>query len=173
MKSHPVSYNCPFTVLFLLPSEPIWLTGQKWGHLRTKPLKLGDDLLTLEFGSHLKHLLLALTHMGAESTTGGPRFTFWLFVLLASSEGCARSTACLPPTRGFPGANAPSLRHRDAAGLQSSYCGLRVASSAPLLHCSSSAPLSSFSALPRFSHTPVRLLPKSQGQGLSLGQQAK
>lgn len=55
--------------------------GQKWGHLCTKPLKPGDYLPTLEFSSHLKHLLSALTHMGAESTTGGLWFTFSLFVL--------------------------------------------------------------------------------------------
>lgn len=50
MKPHPVSCNCPFTLLFLLPFEPIWLTGQKWGHLCTKPLKSGDYLLALDVG---------------------------------------------------------------------------------------------------------------------------
>lgn len=50
MKSHPVSYNCPFTLLFLLPFEPIWLIGQKWGHLCTKALKSGDYLLPLDGG---------------------------------------------------------------------------------------------------------------------------
>lgn len=51
MKSHPVSYNCPFTLLFLLPFEPIWLIGQKWGgHLCTKPLKSEDYLLALDGG---------------------------------------------------------------------------------------------------------------------------
>lgn len=57
----------------------------------------------------MKHLLLALVHVGAEPTAGGPRFTFSLFVLLASLEGYARSTACLPPTPGFLGASAPLL----------------------------------------------------------------
>lgn len=154
MQSHPGSYNCPFTLLFLLPSEPIWLIGHKWGHLCTKPLKLGDYLLTGEFPSEAP--AVGPDSQGAEcgftSTAAGPRFTFSLFVLLASLEGYARSTACLPPTPGFPGANAPSLLCRHAAGLQSSHCGLGVASSAPLPRCSSSSAPRPFPCPPSYTH---------------------
>lgn len=101
----------------------------------------------------MKHLLLALVHMGAEPTAGGPRFTFSLFVSFTRGVQGAW-TVCLPRRAFWELALLSSSRMALAAGLLSSYCGLRVAPSAQLLHCSS--------ALTQIVH----LLPKSQGQGL-------
>lgn len=174
MKSHPVSYNCPFTLLFLLPSEPIWLIGQKWGHLCTKSLEPGDYLLTLEFSSHLKHLLLALTHAGG----------CWIccrWPLIHLFAACSASViAGVCEGHGLSPHTPPGL-----SGSQRDRAERPAPTAAPEWHlvlgcrtarrrhpgCCPSTP--SAAALLRISHGSVHLLPKNQGQGLDLGQQAK
>lgn len=125
MKSHPESYNRPFTLLFHLPFEPIWLTGHKWGHLFARPLKPGDYLLARDGGS-----------IPTRSTCCWP----WLAGLAPDSPfrvcspsvtaGVCEELGLADSHAGLPRAPLPSL----PAG---SYRGLRVASSAGLPHCCS------------------------------------
>lgn len=123
MLSHPVSYNCPFTLLFLLPSEPIWLTGRgedtcapafeagrlfagSGAHFPSEAPAVGPD----PRGGRIHHRC-PLVHLSAVCS-------------LPSLEGYARSAASLPPTPGFPGAPAAGRLHRPLRG-----CGAPTAAS--------------------------------------------
>lgn len=123
MKSHPASCNCPFTLLFHLPFEPIWLTGQKWGHLCTKPLKPGDYLLARDGGS----VPTRSTCCWPWLAWGGPWFTFSL-----SWQGYARSRGWLPPTRGFPELCFPAFL-RDPTAASEWHLALGCRTAAPSL----------------------------------------